>query len=142
MPKHTWSTSVKTDSGSGPVSSISLYGATEQNVGGAVAGVSGVQGGPTDVVEVDIALTVENLISFFMVCDQDSRVRTNSETVPVQEFNMTAGKALAWNNASIPQPSANPLTTNITKLFVYNKSTTKTANFQAGFLTDQESITS
>lgn len=139
MPKHTWSTSVKTDAGSGPTSSIALYGSAEQNIGANVLGAAGLQVGIADVEEVDLAITVANLVSWYILSTEDCRVRINSELVPVQEFTLTGGKALAWNNASIPQPSANPLTVNITKLFFFNKGG-KIASVTAGFLLNQDSV--
>jgi|SRR5581483_1311951 len=147
MPKHTWSFSVKSDAGSGPVDTLIVSAPTEVNVGN--SGVSTCQVGVQDVVEVDIAVTIANVQSFFMESDTDVRVRTNSETVPAQEFNLLAKKALGWNNADLPHGFANPLTTNITKLFIYNLGTVggvtptgglKIANFQAGFLLNQDSV--
>jgi len=138
MPKHTWSTSVKTDGGSGPTDSIDLYASVEQNIGGNAVGQKGLQVGVASVEEADIVVTVANIVSFFLKSTQDMRVRVNSETSPAQELTLTANKALGWNNASIPQPSSNPLTTNITKLFFYNEGTA-TATVIGGFLLTQES---
>src|ERR1035437_6023662 len=120
MPKHTWSTAVKTDNGNGPVDSNDIYGSAEQNIGGALAGQKGLQVAAGSVEEVDLVITVANIASFFIKSTTNMRVRTNSETVPAQSIELTANKAFGWNNASIPQPSANPLTVNITKLFFYN----------------------
>jgi hypothetical protein len=138
MPKHTWSTSVRTDSGSGPVDSIDIYFSTEQNIGGNAVGQKGLQVGVSSVEEIDIVVTVANIVSFFLKSTQNMRVRVNSETSPAQEFQLTANKALGWNNADIPQPSSNPLTTNITKLFFYNEGTA-TASVIGGFGLTQES---
>ena len=139
MPKHTWSTAVKTDNGNGPIDSIDLYGSAEQNIGGNVAGQKGLQVGIGDVEEVDLAITVANIVSFFIKPTQNMRVRTNSETAPAQVFELTANKAFGWNNADIPQPSANPLTTNITKLFFYNEGAA-IATVTGGFLLTQDSV--
>ena len=138
MPKHTWATSVKTDNGNGPVDSNDLYGAAEQNIGGNAAGQKGLTIGAGHVEEVDLVITVANVISFFIKSTQNMRVRTNSEVAPAQEFQLTAGKAFGWNNASIPQPSSNPLTVNITKFFFYNEGTAD-AVVTGGFLLSQES---
>lgn len=140
MPKHVWSIQVKSDSGSGPVDSVTVVAPTEQNVGKSGT-ASDCQVGVNDVVEVDIAITVANVVSFYMESDQPMRVRTNSETVPSQEFNLLAKTAMGWNNMDLPHGVTNPLTTNITKLFLYNQGT-KIANFQAGFLTNQDTVTS
>jgi hypothetical protein len=139
MPKHVWSTSVKTDAGSGPTDSITLYASTEQNIGANVTGAAGLQVGIADVEEIDIVVTVANIVSFFVKTTEDCRLRVNSETVPVLEFNLTANKAFAWNNASIPQPSSNPLTTDITKLFFFNKGA-KVMTVIGGFLTTQDIV--
>ena len=138
MPKHTWSTSVRTDSGSCPVDSIDLYASTEQNIGGNAVGQKGLQVGVGDVEEVDMVVTVANIVSFFLKSTQNCRVRINSETAPAQEVNLVANKAFGWNNADIPQPTSNPLTTNITKLFFYNEGTS-VATVIGGFLLTQES---
>ena len=66
MPKHTWATSVKTDNGGGPVDSIDLFGSAEQNIGGNALGLKGLEVGITDVEEVDLAVTVANIVSFFI----------------------------------------------------------------------------
>jgi hypothetical protein len=138
MPKHTWSTSVKTDAGSGPTDSIDLYASVEQNIGGNVAGQKGLLVGVASVEEADLVVTVANIVSFFLKSTQNMRVRVNSETSPAQVIELEANKALGWNNASIPQPSSNPLTTNITKLFFYNEGTAA-ATVIGGFLLTQES---
>jgi hypothetical protein len=149
MPKHTWSFSVKSDAGSGPVDTLVVAAPAEINVGN--SGVSTCQVGVQDVVQVAINVTIANIQSFFMEADTDVRVRINSETVPAQEFNLLAKKALGWNNADLPHGFVNPLTTNITSLFIYNLGTVngvvptaglKVANFQAGFLLNQDTVTS
>ena len=140
MPNHKWAISVTTDAGGGPVDSVTVTAGTEQNIGNRGT-ASTCQVGIGDVVEVDVVITVANIASFFMESDQPMRVRTNSETSPSQSFELAAKKALGWNNLNIPPSLTNPLTTNITKLFLYNEGT-KVANFQAGFLLNQSSITS
>lgn len=149
MPKHTWTLSVNTDAGS--LSSLQqiIYGSTEQNIGANATGITGLAIGAQDVEEVDIVVTVANIKSFSMKCTTDVRVRINSETVPAQEFNFTKAEGLAWNNVNLPQSTSNPLTTNITKLFIFNKGTVDgvtpttglaTGYFKAGFLLGQESL--
>ncbi len=151
MPKHTWSLGVKSDAGKGPSITVLIYGSAEQNIGNTDGVTPGLAIGVQDVEEVDLAITVANIHSFFIKSDTDIRLRINSETVPAQEFNFNASVGLAWNNASMPQSVANPLTTNITKLFFYNKGTVdgvtptaglKAATLNAGFLLAQESQTS
>jgi hypothetical protein len=45
---------------------------------------------------------------------------------------------MGWNTADLPHGVTNPLTSNITALYIYNQGT-KIANFQAGFILNQES---
>jgi hypothetical protein len=138
MPSHKWALTVTTDAGSGPVDSVIITASTEQNIGskGTTSSCQVAVGG---VEEIDIVVTVANIKSFFMESDQPMRVRTNSETAPAQTFELLAKIAHAWNNQDLPHGVTNPLTTNITKLFLYNEGT-KVANFQAGFLLGQDSV--
>lgn len=151
MPKHTWSFSVKNDSGGGPVDSLIISGPAEVNIGN--SGTSTFQVGVTDVVRWSGSITVANLLSFFMEGDTDIEVRINSWLSPVAVFDITAKQALGWNSSDLPHGVANPLLgiTTITDIYVFNKGTVKGAtptgglkvcNFQAGFLLNQEVITS
>jgi len=148
MPKHTWSTAVKTDNGAGPVDSLDLFGSTEQNIGGNTLGAKGLSIGIQDVELVPMVVPVANIVSFFIKSDTDVQIRTNSQTVPSQTFNLTANLSFAWNNANIPQPTANPLTVDVTALYIFNKGTVKgvtpltglkVALVIGGFLLEQES---
>lgn len=131
MPKHVWSITVKTDAGAGATDGQTFTDSAEQNIAQTV--------GIGNVEEVDIAITVANITSMFIESDQPCRLRTNSEVSPSQEFALTAGKALAWNNAGWPVAGqACPLSVNVTKLFFYNQGS-KIANVKAGFLLNQES---
>jgi len=138
MPKHTWSLSVKTDSGSGPTDSVVITTPVEINLGKSGT-TSDIQVGVGDVVQVNVAITVANIASFYMESDQPMRVRVNSEVAPAQEFALIAKTAMGWNNMDLPHGATNPLTTNITALFLYNQGT-KIANFQAGFALNQDSV--
>lgn len=146
--KHTWNISVKSDAGAGPSQSLLIYGSAEVNVGAAAAGVAGLQVGVNSVEEVDnVSVDVSAIASFFMKCDYDVEVRTNNWTVPGQEFNFNATQGLAWNNQGFPISTSNPLTVDITKLFIRNKGTKNgvapttptVATFNAGFLMAEES---
>jgi hypothetical protein len=148
MPKHVWSFGVRSDSGSGPVDSLNVSASTEVNIGKS-GSASDVQIGANDVVLIDhLNLKAADIVSFFMEGDTDIRIRTNSEVSPSQEFNVVAKKAIGWNNADLPHGTTNPITVDITKLYIYNKntvngvapSTPKTCNFQAGFLIEPESV--
>jgi hypothetical protein len=129
---------VKTDSGSGPTDTVIITTPLEINIGKSGT-VSDVTVGVGDVVEVDVNITVNNIASFYMESDQPMRVRTNSELAPTQEFSLLAKIAMGWNNADLPHGVTNPLTSNITKFFLYNQGT-KIANFQAGFALNQDSL--
>ena len=151
MPKHTWATTIKTDNGAGPVDSNDLFGSAEQNIGPTSTTDKGLVVGKQDVERVTLSITVANIVSFFIKTTTDMRLRTNSETSPTQEIQLTAGKAYGWNNANIPQPSANPLTSDITALYFYNYGTVKgvtpstglaSGTVLAGFLLNQETQTS
>ncbi len=142
MPKHTWSVSVTTDTGTGNTDKIDLYASLIQGIGGEAVGQKGLQVEVGHVEEIDLVVTVANIRSFSIKSTQPMRLRTNSEAVPSQEFALEANKSFAWNDASIPQPSSNPLTTNITKLFFYNEGTA-TASVTGGFLLkNQDSVAS
>jgi hypothetical protein len=143
MPKHTWTISVKSDAGVGPAQPLPIYGSAEVNIGGNAAGQTGLQVGLASVEEVDnINIDVSALTSFFMKCDYDVEVRTNSWTSPAQEFNFDATEGMAWNDQNFPINTTNPLIVDITKIYVRNKGTKNgvapttpgTATFNAGFL--------
>ena len=147
MPKHTWSFSVKTDSGGGPVDSLIITGDAEINIGN--SGVSTFQVGVADVLHWTGSITVAKLLSFFMEGDTDIEVRINSWTAPVAVFDITSKQALGWNSSDLPHGVANPLAgiTTVTDIYVFNKGTLKgvtpttglkVCNFQAGFLFQNE----
>ncbi len=147
MPKHTWTISVKSDAGVGPSTPLPIYFVSESNVGGAAAGENGLQVGLLDVEEVDaLSIDVSALVSFFMKCDYDVEVRTNSWVSPSQTFNIAAKQGMAWNDQNFPINTTNPLTVDITKLYVRNKGTKDgvapttpgTATFNAGFGMSEE----
>jgi hypothetical protein len=150
MPNHKWSFSIATDSGGGPVDALTITGPAEINIGNKGA-ISTFQVGVQDVVRWSGSITVANLISFFMEADTDVRVRINSEVSPVAEFNILAKQALGWNNQDLPHGVTNPLTgiTTVTDIYVFNTGLVKgvqptaglkIANFQAGFLLNQEVV--
>ncbi len=146
MPKHVWSFGVKSDSGSGPVDSLTITGPAEINIGN--SGTSLFQIGVNDVVRWSGSITVANLLSFFMEGDTDIEVRINSFLSPVAVFDITAKKALGWNSSDLPHGTANPLAgiTTVTDIYVKNLGTKNgvaaavVCNFQAGFLLNQEVV--
>lgn len=151
MPSHVWSFTIKTDSGGGPVDSLTIPGAAEINIGN--KGVSNFQVGVQDVARWSGSITVANLLSFFMEGDTDIEVRINSWLAPVAVFDIIAKQCLGWNNQDLPHGVVNPLNgiSTVTDIYVLNKGTKNgktpttglaVCNFQAGFLLNQEVITS
>jgi len=147
MPKHTWTISVKSDAGVGPSQSLPIYFPAEANVGGEAAGETGVQIGVNDVEEIDVSVDVSLLVSWFMKCDYDVEVRTNSWVAPSQTLIFNATQGMAWNDQGFPLDESNPLTVDITKLYIKNKGTKNgvapttpgAASFVAGFGLNTES---
>jgi len=80
--------------------------------------------------EIDVAVTIANIKSFVMYSDKDVTLKTNS-TVPSQTLVLLSKKQLVWNPDHL---EANPLTTNVTKIYL---SCTDTAVFRCHFLLDQ-----
>src|SRR6266581_1346524 len=134
MPKHTWSFSVKSDSGGGPVDSLVISAPTEVNIGNQGT-ASTCQGGIADVVrQPNLNIKAANLQSFFIESDQPMRVRTNAASgLGGQEFILAAKKAMGWNNKDLPHGVVNPITVDITDLYFYNLGAA-IANVQCGFL--------
>ena len=63
------------------------------------------------------SVDVSQLISFLIYSSQNVTVKTNSSSSPAQTFTLVAGIGLTWNNAN---GQSNPLTTDITDLYVTN----------------------
>ena len=130
--KHTWTTSIKNDSGAAVVTDppLVLTANAEHNFDVTVA--------PSTTVEVDMPVTVADIISAFLTTDKAVTVKTNSNSTPVQTFTLqdkAAGNvnSVSWNN-QMPATSTNPFTSNITKFYITNASSTATATVRGGFL--------
>lgn len=125
----TWTLGVKNDSSSTVVADQYIYtGDAESNFNIAVpAGTTGA---------VVLAVTVANIVSFYVRSDQAVTFNTNSSTTPIQTFALAASIALAWNSGSNPNLGSNPLTTNLTTLYFVNAGAT-TATVKGGFLLNQ-----
>jgi hypothetical protein len=74
-------------------------------------------------------------VSFFLYSDKDITLKTNDLSAPSQTKAITA-KQLFWWNAD--QAGVNPLTVDITKLFLVNTGLAD-ASVKAGFLLDVDS---
>src|SRR6266542_3625552 len=124
--KHTWQKIIKNDSGASAIDdSQVITGSNEFNQKVTVpAGAT---------VEVDCGtITVADIVSFFFTADQPVTIDTNAvDAAGGQEISLsTANRAYAWSSN---EPTSNPLTDDITKIFVTNDSS-KDATFRAGFL--------
>jgi hypothetical protein len=86
-------------------------------------------------IELDVDIDVSKIVSFYCELDQAGRLDTNAEGTALadQYFDLTAKKMLYWNEG---RHDANPLTDDITALFVTNLSGDTDATFKAGFLLD------
>jgi hypothetical protein len=122
---HTWSTSIKNDSGSAVVTDppAVITGDAEVNIK--------IQIPPGATGEVDAAVPTVKIVSGFLSSDQAVDVYTNDSTGSTgQHIALAAKKAFAWNNTML---GSCPFTPTITKFFVTNPGSVA-ANFRAGFL--------
>ena len=123
--KHTWTTSIKNDSGSAVVSDppLVLTADAEENFA--------VQIPPGETAEVDIAITVDDIVSAFIAADHDVAVSTNAaDHSGGQLINVPANQSVSWHNQ---MKTTNPFTPDITKLFIHNAGTA-IAKVRGGFL--------
>ena len=108
---HQWTTSIKNDTGTAvvPGSTVTISGDSEFN-----EKISLTYG---QTAEIDCgALAFADMVSLFMVCNGNVSVNTNaSDGAGGQTILVSKNSAYAWNNT---QPVANPITANITKIFV------------------------
>ena len=125
--KHTWTLSVKNDAGANVVADTEIVTAdAEQNFSAvATAGLT---------KEIDLDITVANIVSFFIESTVAVTLKTNSTGSPAQTIALAAKKAFHWNN--LDAINVNPLTTNITKLFFVNAGAAD-ATIVGGFLLNQ-----
>jgi hypothetical protein len=122
----TFTTSIKSADGGTVVSEAAAFSAD------AVESVNN-QVAAGQVLEEDLTVDVSQIKSFYISSDQDVTLKTNSTGAPAQTFALKAKKAMWWNTDRL---EANPLTTDITKLFFDNTAGTIAANVKAGFLLD------
>jgi hypothetical protein len=123
--KHTWSNTIKNDSGSNVLADppLVIIGDAETNFS--------VQTAPGTTDEIDATVPVAKILSGFVSSDQPVTVYTNDNTGSSgQVIPLPGGRSLSWNNT---QTGPNPFTPTITKFFVTNLGT-KVANVRAGFL--------
>lgn len=125
--KHTWTQQVKNDTGTATLNdSYDVLGSNEFNEKVTIpAGAT---------AEIDCgSLAFATMVSLFLSSTQSAEVNTNAaDGAGGQTITLEANKGFAWNNTF---SGSNPITANITKIFVTNNGT-KDATFRAGFLMD------
>lgn len=123
--KHTWKKSVSTDLGGSLFSGSTTYEASaEENFSVTVdAG---------DTLEIDLAIDVSQIVSFAIYPTKDITLKTNDLSSPTQTIAIDEKIALGWNT---DDNGANPLTADITKLFLVNAGLVD-ADVKASFLLD------
>jgi hypothetical protein len=121
--KHTFNLQIKTDAGTVVSDGVTLDAAAEENA--QIVAVAG------EVQELDLAVDVSQIESFYIESDQDVTLKTNSTGSPAQTFALTGKKALWWH---VGATGSNPLTTDITKLYFDNSAGDKDATVKVGFL--------
>ena len=124
--KHTWTTTVKNDAGANVLSDVTVITAVAEENFKDIATAGG-------TLEVDLVIDVSQIASFFIESTQAVTFDTNSTPGGAQTFSLAAGVALNWRNTD--QVNANPLTTDITKLFFTNAGAVD-ATVVGGFLLD------
>lgn len=128
MLTHTRTTQYQTAEGRLVSASDSVSAEGEVAFDGTIA-VSG-----TPNVEVDIAFAVTGeLKSLLLYSVQGMTIKTNSSSAPDDTIVLVAGVPLVWNTNDV---AANPLTTDVTKLFFTNASATLTSAVKVRALVD------
>lgn len=82
-----------------------------------VLSLSGDDAVPEDTTDKLVAcvLDVSQIKAFFMKCDRDILIETNSGSAPGNSISLKAGKAVIW---SLNCGLANPLTVDVTALYL------------------------
>lgn len=70
-------------------------------------------------LQINVAIDFSALQALYLVSDQDVTVETNNGTTPDDTINLLANKPLVWHAGSY---HANPLTVDVTAIFVTNSS--------------------
>jgi hypothetical protein len=124
MLKHTVSISIKGDSGGRLAADSKDYEAAAESNFDDTVDASG-------DLEIDLAVDVSQLVSFYIYSDKDITLKTNDLSAPSQTKAITAKKLFWWNT----DQGVNPLTVDITKLFFVNAGLVD-AKIKGGFLLD------
>lgn len=107
---HTTGVTYRTAAGQLASSTDALSADTEVGVDDSVAGT-------TTNKHYVLGVDVSEVQSFAMYSDKAVTVKTNSPSAPDQTIELAAGKMLTWN---ANRTDSNPLTTDITDLYVTN----------------------
>ncbi len=124
--KHTWSTSIKNDSGTAVVNeaAVVITGDDEVNFSESLPVAA-------DKIEIPIAVTVAKIKSAYVTSSQAATIYTNSDTgAGGQVIELEANKSVAWHDG---MESACPFTPDITTVFVKNNGAA-VAVIKGGFL--------
>lgn len=124
--KDTWGVTIKTEAGTIASSAYDVTGDFRE-------GVDETVGPSTTNTEFDINIDVSAIQSMALWCDHDVTLKTNSTAAPGNTITLKAGKMLAWD---LNHSDANPLTSDVTKIFVTNGDTTNSAHVKFSFLVD------
>ena len=124
--KHTWGINVKTDAGSAASQTTSYEAGAEVNVNDS-AEASG------ELSVDDIAVTVAEIVSFFIISDKDVTLTVNDDGSPDQTITLDAGKMIGWNTDSL---DPNPLTSTTITNLTFTNAGDSAAKIKASFLID------
>ncbi len=94
-----------------------IVNSVDTQTGSTEVGYDFTVGATTDNQEVDIGFLHANTKSLVFWSSTALTVKTNSSSSPTQTISLTAGQALIW---TVAHPEANPITADVTKLFVSN----------------------
>jgi hypothetical protein len=94
-------------------------------------GFDGTVPGTTTGFAIPITVAFANIQSMLIYSSVAVTVKTNSTGTPVQTFNLTAGQSIIWGVGAF---TTNPITANITQIFVDNN-TANPATVKIRFLT-------
>lgn len=126
MIQHTITTTYQAPSGTLVVKKDTIQGDHEQGI------EVEIPGGSVDA-EIDINIPLLTMIAIAFGCAKKSgqqvdlkftglTIKTNSPVTPNDTLNITPTNGVEWSNGD-PPPITNPITANITKLFVSNSGT-------------------
>ena len=82
--------------------------------------------------QVNIVIDLDDVISYFILCDQDVSLKTNDYSDADNTVNLVANVPLIWNSDSY---YTGLLTVTVSSMWVLNNSGT-TATFKVGYLYD------